>query len=150
MKILNLNDRIKYTKKEDEYDITIIEIKEEEDGINNFLELDKKIIDDILNNNNDNDYYEDKTVYIIQYPESELSVSYGTISKICQDKKYKFRHKCSTKGGSSGSPILSLENKVIGIHPSGEKNFNIGRFLNYTIKDFIKKKFFINTVIKAL
>ena len=34
---LNLNNRIKYTKKKEEYDITIIEIKEEEDGIKNFL-----------------------------------------------------------------------------------------------------------------
>ena len=47
---LKLNDRIKYTNKE--YDITIIEIKE--NGINNFLELDDIIINDILNNNNKN------------------------------------------------------------------------------------------------
>ena len=48
-KKLNLNNRIKYTNKE--YDISIIEIKEE-DEINNFLELDINILNDILNNNN--------------------------------------------------------------------------------------------------
>ena len=50
---LNLNDRIKYTKKKEEYDITIIELKEE-DGINNYLELDDKIMNDIINNENEN------------------------------------------------------------------------------------------------
>ena len=37
--------------------------------------------------------------------------------------------------GSSGSPILNLNNKVIGIH---QDNFNKGTFLNYPIKEFIK------------
>ena len=46
--ILNEN-RKKYTNKE--YDITIIEIKEE-DNINNYLELDDIIINDVLNNTN--------------------------------------------------------------------------------------------------
>ena len=58
-KELNLNDRIKYTNKE--YDITIIEIKEN-DGINNFLELDDKIINGIINNESENDDYVDKTL----------------------------------------------------------------------------------------
>ena len=135
-KELNLNDRIKYTNKEEEYDITIIEIKEN-DGINNFLELDDKIINDIITNQNENDDYIDKTFYVIQYPEGELSVSFGILSSIFNDKKYKFKHKCSTKRGSSGSPISTLKNKVIGIHRSSE-NFNIGTFLNEPISDFIK------------
>ena len=56
---------------------------------------------------------------------------------IFNDKKYKFKHKCSTKRGSSGSPILTLKNKVIGIH-RGSENFNLGAFLNEPISDFIK------------
>ena len=111
IKELNLNNRIKYTKSKEEYDITIIEIKEE-DGINNYLELDDKIINDIINNDNENIEYMDKTSYIIQYPDGELSVSYGIISNISEDNKYQFHHKCSTKRGSSGSPILNLKNKV--------------------------------------
>ena len=83
IKEINLNNRIKYTNKE--YDITIIEIKEN-DNINNYLELDDKIIEDILNNNNKNNKYIDDTIYIIQYPEGELSVSYGILKEIYSDK----------------------------------------------------------------
>ena len=50
MKEIKLNNRMKYTNKE--YDITIIEIKEEEDNINDFLELDDIIINDIINDEN--------------------------------------------------------------------------------------------------
>ena len=49
IKELQLSDRMKYTN--EEYDITIIEIKPEDD-INNYLELDDIIINDILNNEN--------------------------------------------------------------------------------------------------
>ena len=131
---INLNNRIKYTN--EEYDIAIIEIKEK-DNINNYLELDDIIIDDILNNNNQNKEYEDKTIYIIQYPKGELSVSYGILSSITLDKSYNFNHKCSTEKGSSGSPILTFNNKVFGIHKKGCNNLNKGTFLNFPIKEFI-------------
>ena len=133
---LNLNNRMKYTN--EEYDITIIEIKNE-DEINNYLELDENIINDIINNNNKNKNYMDKTIYIIQYPKGELSVSYGILDNICEDKKYNFNHKCSTEGGSSGSPILNINNKLIGIHKEGIYNkYNKGTFLNYPIKEYIQ------------
>ena len=116
-KYLNLNDRIKYTN--EEYDTTIIEIKDNDD-IKNFLELDDNIIENVMNNINLNDNYLNKLVYIIQYPEGNLSVSYGVLEKISENQKYNFIHKCSTKGGSSGSPILNLtNNKIIGIHKDG-------------------------------
>ena len=73
---LNLNNRMKYTN--EEYDITIIEIKNE-DEINNYLELDDNIINDIINNINKNKNYIDETIYIIQYPKGQLSVSYGIL-----------------------------------------------------------------------
>jgi len=147
-RIMNLQDRIKYTNKE--YDITIIEIKEK-DNINNNLELDDIIIDDIINNNNENNMYRDNTVYIIQYPNSELSVSYGIIKNIYEGKDCcTFIHSCTTNNGSSGSPILNTENKVIGVHKEVYGNsINRGTFLNYPIKDFIdqyyNKKEDINT-----
>ena len=86
---LNLNNRKKYTN--EEYDITIIEIKNE-DEINNFLELDDNIIKDIVNNINKNKNYIDETIYIIQYPKGKLSVSYGILDGIYEDKKYNFNH----------------------------------------------------------
>ena len=141
IKEISLNNRMKYTN--EEYDITIIEIKEK-DGIKNFLELDEIIINDIINNDNKNKTYVKETVYIIQYPENKLSVSYGILDNIQSDKIYNFQHKCGTKGGSSGSPVLNLNNKIIGIHKEGNYNnsklYNKGLFLNYPIKEFIRKE----------
>ena len=93
-----------------------------------------------MNNSNSNVEYIDETIYIIQYPEGKLPVSYGVLDKILEDKKYNFNHKCSTKVGSSGSPILNNNNKLIGIHKESSncKNYNRGTFLNYPIKEFIK------------
>ena len=138
-----LNNRIKYTSKE--YDTTIIEIKDE-DKIKNYLKLDDIIINDILSNENRNKEYEDKTIYIIQYPRGQLSVSYGILAKITVDNIY---HKCSTENGSSGSPILALNNKIIGIHKKGgyNNNYNIGTFLNFPIKEFIKLNYTKNNNI---
>ena len=137
-KKIDLKNRIKYTN--EEYDITIIEIKDE-DEINNYLELDDTIIEYLINDNNKNGRYLDETVYIIQYPEGKLSVSYGVLDNIYEDKKYSFNHKCCTKGGSSGSSILNINNnKVLGIHKKGyNKKYNIGTFLNYSIKKFIEQ-----------
>ena len=142
---MNLNNRIKYTN--EEYDITIIEIKDT-DNIDNLLILDDKIIDAIINDNNNNCDYTDKTIYIIQYPKGNLSVSYGILDNIYKDKKYNFNHKCFTEGGSSGSPILNLNNKIIGIHKEGTYNkYNMGTFLNYPIKEFIKLNYDKNKII---
>ena len=132
VKKITLNNRMKYTN--EEYDITIIEIKPE-DNINNYLELDANIINYIDNDKDKNKEYRNETIYIIQYPENKLSVSYGILDKIYKDKKYNFSHKCITKGGSSGSPILNINNKLIGIHKEGN---NKGTFLNYPIKEFIQ------------
>ena len=141
IKKINLNNRMKYTN--NDYDITIIEIKEK-DNIKSYLNLDNKIIDDIINNDNKNNEYKDKTMYIIQYPKGELSVSYGILDSIYEEQQYNFNHKCSTEGGSSGSPILTLNNKVIGVHKEGNNgnvNLNKGTFLNKPIKDFIQRKY---------
>ena len=69
-KKLNLNHRIKYTSNYEKYDTTIIELKES-DEINDYLELDDKILNDIIN---DDDYddeieeYSNSAIYIIHYP----------------------------------------------------------------------------------
>ena len=95
--------------------MSIIEIKKE-DNIKNFLELDDLILDDINKDNVQYNKYKDKTIYIPHYPDENLSVSYGIISDIPEENKLYFQHKCITNIGSSGSPILNLNNKVIGIH----------------------------------
>ena len=65
-------------------------------------------------------------------------VSYGNIKQI-QDQN--ICHLCSTENGSSGSPILSLQNfKVIGIHfGSSHLKFNKGTLIKYPIIKFFEK-----------
>ena len=147
-KNFDLKERKTYTSNKDKYDITIIELKNK-DNINNFLDLDDRIIDDIFMNKNSNDDFVDVPLYIIQYPKGQLSVSFGIFKSIYEDKKYKFCHKCSTEGGASGSPILNLNNnKIVGIHSEGDikDNFNIGILFNNAIKEFISKYFKENSL----
>ena len=130
--IIDLNiERKKYFN--EEYDITLIEIKEK-DKIKEYLELDDRIFKD-----NEKIYYEEKSIYILQYLNGKNAcVSYGILNKI---NNYDIIHLCSTDNGSSGSPILNLENnKVIGIHKQGSINFNFnkGTLLKYPLNDFIK------------
>ena len=141
-----LNDRKKYTEKE-KYDITIIELKES-DNIKNYLELDDIVINNIFNEKVKYKDLIDQTIYIIQYPNGKLSVSYGTVKNIYNDDKNKqnLQHQCSTKLGSSGSPILTLNNKVVALHKCGniKDKFNLGTLLSYPIREFIRAKCNIN------
>ena len=118
----------------EEYDVTLIEIKEE-DEIKDFLELDNNLFQDDAEI-----IYINKSIYVLQYPNGKNAcVSYGLLSGL---EKYKIRHKCTTDFGSSGSPILNLDNnKVIGIHSTGSINFNfnMGTLLKLPIQDFINK-----------
>ena len=124
--------REKYFSKE--YDISLIELKEN-DGIKDYLELDEDILKE-----NEKIYYEEKSIYILHYLLGKnIYVSYGILNKI---NKYDIIHLRSTDNGSSGSPILNLENnKVIGIHKEGSNNFNFnkGTLLKYPLNDIIKK-----------
>ena len=156
IKQLNLNNRIKY--RNEEYDTIIIELKENDD-INNFLLLDDNIINDIINNENKNEEYIKEKIYIIHYPNGELSSSFGILDKINEDKIFCFNHKCSTHKGSSGSPLLKFNHKLIGIHteingqqksidvPNDDIFYNIGIFLNYPMKEFIEIYFKNKNVI---
>ena len=47
----------------------------------------------ILNIDNRNLDYIDRAIYLLHYPEGELSISYGVVNDIYQDKKYLFTHK---------------------------------------------------------
>ena len=115
------NSRKIYTEK-DLYDITLIEIKES-DGIdlNPFLEVDNK--DEAFENEKDvKKIYKNKYAYIIHYPNGDkVKYNQGIILGI-QENNYTIQHKCNTKTGSSGCPILNLSNfKVIGIHKGTRK-----------------------------
>ena len=131
IKEINLKKRIKYTN--EEFDVTFIEIKDD-DGINNYLELDTEFQSKgtIINNT--------ESIYILHYPNGKkVAVSYGIFQNVEEND---FLHLCSTEPGSSGGPILKLsDSKLIGIHKQANKKEenNIGFFLNEPIKCFYQK-----------
>ena len=128
---IKLENRIKYTSKV--YDITIIEIKKE-DNINDYLYLDENINNDKL--------YLGESIYILHYSNNKnIYVSYGIINNINDKINYNFSHLCKIGKGSYGSPILNISNnKVIGMQGNNDYNMGIGLFLKYGLNDFIKQK----------
>ena len=124
---------------EEENDVTIIEVSEKEE-IYDYLELD----DYIFHENRINEYI-GNSVYVLQYPSyndiQKLAVSYGIIKDSDEKKKFNFQHYCCTNYGSSGSPILKINNnKIIGIHTkrAEKNNYNYGTFLIYALNQFIE------------
>ncbi len=120
-------ERKRYTNIE--LDITIIEIKENEDGIKEFLNLDRQIINYLKKQNNIDifkDIYTNKSIYLLYY-RKEIYTSYGLLSEIQGNT---ILHKCNSVRGSSGSPIILLKDRtVIGVHHGGQKydnKFNFG------------------------
>ena len=124
--ILELNNRyIKYIDYPE--DITIIEIKES-DKI--YKEIEYLNYD--LNNLNDGySIYKDAYIFTIEHPYGDTaSCAIGKIIDI--DNDYEFEHNIITDNGSSGCPILLLNNninliKVIGIHKEVINAENIKR-----------------------
>ena len=117
----------------EELDVSIIEIKPELNGINNFLDVDGNIYE-----NNDNLNYKNKSIYILQYPNGQKSSFKVDLIKEIDGKD--IMHFCSTDKGSSGSPILLMSNfKVIGIHKGITKfSYNLGTFIKFVIEEFNK------------
>ena len=138
--ILIDKERKVYTN-EESYDITIIEIMEKDTNIleNIFLEID----DQIFNSNIDsyNEIYNQKSIYLLHYPNGQkIEYSGGVIKNISIDN-CDIQHFCSTKEGSSGSPIINLLNyKVIGIHKGTmeKRNWNLGSLIKRPIEEFNK------------
>ena len=112
----------------DIYDITIIELKDNEFDLNNYLRID----DELYKNE---EIKENDQIYIIHYPK-EVKYSIGPI---IYREENKIGYKCETEEGSSGAPIFNLNNfNVIGIHRGVgiDKKFNIGEILKLPINDF--------------
>ena len=127
---LNQKRFIKEYKTDYNVDITIIEIKKE-DNISwvYFLEPDYDIL-------NDFDKCLKKKIIIHQYPlAKEQCYSEGNITNIIKNEKRIF-YECSTEKGSSGSPIIKEDSKfVFGIHYKG--NYEYGYYGNNNYGYFI-------------
>lgn len=139
--ILIDNSRKTYTN-EIPYDITFIEIKNSDNlNIDSFLEIDIK-------NDTPSDIYKQNSIYLLYY-NNDLKVEYsvGEIKSIGEDN-YSINYLCETHKGSSGGPIMNLNNyKVIGIDRENkeENNYSVGTYIRAPTIDFIEKIKIINT-----
>ena len=126
---LNKNNRdIKYYPKPK--DITIIEMKNYDDIYNDieFLDYDADCLRKGYN------IYKNVDVFSIEHPLGDSAAcASGTIINL---NEYEFTHDINTDNGSSGCPIILLNNninliKVIGIHKEGEyyNKINYGTFI---------------------
>ena len=125
------NNRLTFT--DPYYDVTIIELKESDGLIIQMLELDYTEYKIPLNE------FKQLPIYIIHYPRSKnVCKSIGEINDI-SEIDLTIKHTCSTAPGSSGSPIINLNNlKVLGIHKGSQinENFNLGTFIKGPIEKF--------------
>jgi surface protein len=136
-------DRKIYTSKE--LDIAIIEIKDNDNLDNEYIDLDDNILNYCKNNNNGNlnylNYiYNNKSIYILHYQKgNNIVVSYGQPPKC---KNSEINHKCSIEYGSSGSPILLINNqKLIGVHLDSynKSEYSSGILMVHSIIEFQKE-----------
>jgi len=142
-----INDTTKIYTNEIPYDITIIEVKDNNNdvlNINNFLD-----IDDWINEPEPNIKYREASVYLLHYPKSiKVECSPGVIKNINKENS-NIQHLCQTDFGSSGAPIINLLNyKVIGVHKGRtlKNNWNVGTFIREPIEK-IKSKYLLNKQI---
>ena len=141
-----LIDKTRKIFTDENMDATILEIKEEDNINNKYLDIDENIFDEKLSKKI---YEKDKIIYSLQYPQGkEVSFSVGKFNFISQKFKYYFYHLCSTIEGSSGAPILLLSNyKVIGIHKGNNQiNMNVGILIKFAIDGFNQKYHNINNI----
>ena len=146
---MKLKLKNRYTKYlERPRDITMIEIKETDDIYKDveFLIYDLNCI------NTRYQLYKNIDVFSIEHPcGKDASSASGTIINIYE---YEFDHNIATDKGSSGCPIILLNNninmiQVIGIHKEGDKNKKInggtfiGEIFNKDLNKELKKKIMI-------
>ena len=101
------DNRLRYTN--EKLDITIIEIKENKDNLNNkYLELDNEIINYLKLNkiklyNKEYRNYVNESIYLLNNPKNkDMFVSYGKLKDI---NNTQIIHNCNIKEDSSGSEI---------------------------------------------
>ena len=121
----------KYLNKE--YNLTMIEIKENKNNKINFIDIDEYLKEKDLRN-----YFYNESIYTLFYNKKrDIRVVYGIINYI---NKSEFLLSSNMKETTSFSPIFNLSNnKLIGIYKNNSKYYNKGIFLNFIISEFIKE-----------
>ena len=122
---------LKYINKE--YDLSIIEIRNNPNYKIYFLEL-----DDSLYEKAPEFSYNKEPIYILHYGnKNNITVSYGIMKYI---NKYKLICSCNNNLKEKGSPIFNLStNKLIGLYINKSNYYNKGLFLNIIINEFFYK-----------
>jgi len=117
-------------------DVTVIQILPKDN-----ISKDKYLLPDYnyLSGNSD---YKNKQIYIGGYPnviihKKEKHYSSGVIRSII--KNYHFLHSADTRAGSSGSPIINSDKKVIGIHNGAYEKLNSGTFISSIINELAEE-----------
>ena len=144
-------------------DYTCIELLKS-DNIIDFFNIEPNILKNIKID------FENKDIFILQYPKNDLSFSCGKYLALKRhlgdDGNYykKIAHNTSTEEGSSGSPIIlrSINNNIIGIHSAGygkeneTDSFNLGTGFDLILNDIkdqineIKCKYIANKKEKEI
>jgi len=148
-KIISLKGRKKWTNVEIDY--TCIEIKEEEDKIYTFFNLDDNVLD--KNYSNANYLNHNVLIYAINKDNKLMGFSNGIIK---QNKDPFFAYTCNTYPGCSGGCIVNqFNNNVIGIHrgeiiTEKEKEINGGIYINNIINSIKQSKENISQKVKII
>ena len=134
-KDFNIRKKKRYSKYyKGPIDIAMIEILEDDGLIENvdFLSYDLNYIEYGYH------YYLNKEIFILQHPYGEEMHSAN--GKIIRIKDYEFEHNAGSCKGSSGSPVILIENNcVIGIH-KGMKKYSenrIGTFIGKLFEEIV-------------
>lgn len=145
---LEINDSVKIIVLDEErkvysdekIDISILEIIPEKDQIFDFL-----LLDDNIFLENEDERFENESIYILHHDSNNKIVSYGRIKGIRENE---ICHLCNTQNFSGGAPIMVISTgKIIGLHIGSKKklNLNLGQFLKIPLIQFIdSNKDYIN------
>jgi len=121
--------------KNDTFQVTIFEIKENRRNRIHYLE-----IEDILYKNESENLLENASIYIMKYFDiKDIQVCPGVINNINDNSSFKYFGNINSN--SKGALIFSsLNNKIIGIHNESNQNYiNEGLFFKAIIKAFTIK-----------
>ena len=131
----NINIQIEFGKTKylnKDYDLTIIEIKNEKTKNINFINIDEDILKGGL--------YTNETIYVIHLnKQKKKCVSYGIVNDINKFSKIFFS--CNVEPDfACGAPIFNLaNNKLIGVYKKFSRYFNEGIFFKFIINEFTKE-----------
>ena len=99
-------------------------------------------IDENIFKLNQYDDFKKQSIYLLFYHGEASKNSMGKIKYIDKKDNYNIYHTCITFQGSSGCPIINLDNnRVIGIHKGSHKvkDLNLGTIIKQPIKQFYEE-----------